>query len=82
MGIHSPEGGLDKDNPQEIQASNQEDRESGGADPLSLRDDDEKDETRQEAQEEEDPPGNGPPAREMQGGSQEGALWEDLGILI
>ena len=59
MGLHSPEGGLDKDDPQVIQASDQEDRESGGAEPRYPREDNEENETYREAQEKEDPLGKG-----------------------
>ena len=45
---------------QEIQASDQEDRESGGVHPLTIKDDNQKYEKWEEAPEEEDPSGKDP----------------------
>ena len=60
MGLHYPKRGPDGEDLQEIQASDQEDREAGCADPLTIKDDDEKYKTGGEAQEEEDSSGNEP----------------------
>ena len=78
MGLHSPKREPDEEDLQEIQVSDQEDTESGGADPLTLKDDNDKYETRGEAQEEEAPSGNEPPGtgkgrRPSRGTSQEGS---------
>ena len=63
LGLPSPEGGSDEEDPQEIHVSDHEDRESRGADPLILSEGDEEDKPRQEVQEEEDRSGNGPASK-------------------
>ena len=57
LGLPSPEGGPEEEDPQEIQVSDHADGESGGADPLVLSEGDEKDAPHREVQEEEDPRG-------------------------
>ena len=59
-GPPSSRGGPDEDDPQNTEVLEYEDRESGGAEPVSLCEGNEKEELHRQVQGEEDPSGNGP----------------------